>query len=227
MRFCICLVLAVHSLFLSMARGQPLATTVQLPTFQVFTVDTTVSVPDRGGMWLGGIGGQRSGRNQFFPSLVGSRPAIGVETGASRMHVTATIMDLPEIDSQVLAEARRRTQALNHAFDDAVQDRTQHAVSGAVHAEKPAITSVAEIRRSQLREQEQLQQQGEEYLQQALAAEQEGKPGAAKIYYQMAARRLSGELQQQALARLTALREPLAGRKADGKPMNRRVIGSP
>jgi hypothetical protein len=33
------------------------ATTVQLPTFSQFTVQTTVSVPDGGTMPLGGIGG--------------------------------------------------------------------------------------------------------------------------------------------------------------------------
>src|SRR5437899_3099805 len=39
---------------------QPGATTVQLPTFNLFTISTTVLVPDRGSMSLGGSGGSRS-----------------------------------------------------------------------------------------------------------------------------------------------------------------------
>ena len=31
------------------------ATTVQLPSFSIFSVNTTVSVPDSGGMYLGGV----------------------------------------------------------------------------------------------------------------------------------------------------------------------------
>ena len=47
------------------ALGQSLPASVQLPTLQVFSVDTTVSVPDRGGMWLGSIGRRSEGRNEF------------------------------------------------------------------------------------------------------------------------------------------------------------------
>ena len=41
----------------SSARAQA----VQLPTFRYFTVDTTVSVPDRGGAVLGGVSRASSG----------------------------------------------------------------------------------------------------------------------------------------------------------------------
>ena len=42
-------------------------------------------------------------------------------------------------------------------------------------------------------------------LERARAAEEDGKPGVAKIYYQMVARRGTGDLKQQALERLDAL----------------------
>ena len=42
-------------------------TTVQLPTFSFFTVQTTVSVPDSGGAFLGGIGrGADGGSSRGF-----------------------------------------------------------------------------------------------------------------------------------------------------------------
>jgi general secretion pathway protein D len=45
-------------------------TTVQLPTFQVITVSTTVSVPDGGTVLLGGIKRLREGRNEFGVPLL-------------------------------------------------------------------------------------------------------------------------------------------------------------
>lgn len=203
---------------LSVSHGQPLATTVQLPTLQVFTVDTTVSVPDRGRLMLGGISRQRSGRNQFWPPLVGSRPGIGVETGASRLHVAATIMDLSELDRQVLAAARQRPAPTDRSTGDAPPSRDLTRIARAISTDKVAAASVAEIRRAQVQEQDDSQRQGEAYLEQALSAEEGGKLGAAKVYYQMAARRLTGNLQQDALARLTALREQTLDNKAAKKP---------
>ena len=47
--------------------------------------------------------------------------------------------------------------------------------------------------------------EAESYFAQARQAETDGKPGVAKIYYQMAARRASGDFKQQIQARLDAL----------------------
>ena len=47
--------------------------------------------------------------------------------------------------------------------------------------------------------------EAESYFSQGRQAETDGKPGVAKIYYQMAARRASGDLKQQVQARLDAL----------------------
>ena len=55
-------------------------TTVQLPTFQVISVTTTVSVPDGGTVLLGGIKRLREGRNEFGVPLLEQgavrRPAV-------------------------------------------------------------------------------------------------------------------------------------------------------
>jgi len=68
-----------------------------------------------------------------------------------------------------------------------------------------AVPSVAEARR--LHEIEQHAQEGEALvlLERGQAAEEEGKPNVARIYYQMALKRATGEVRQQALAKLNGL----------------------
>jgi hypothetical protein len=75
---------------------------VQLPTYSTFSVNTTVVVPDRGGMWSGG-GGQSS-----FGGLRSAPPGQMLRTvrqGAARMGVTAWIHDRPALDRATLDRA--------------------------------------------------------------------------------------------------------------------------
>jgi len=76
-------------------------TQVQLPTFQVISVATTVSVPDGGTVLLGGIKRLREGRNEFGVPLLGKVPyidrlfrnvGIGRETDSLMMMVTPHII---------------------------------------------------------------------------------------------------------------------------------------
>lgn len=76
-------------------------TTVQLPTFQVISVSTTVSVPDGGTVLLGGIKRLREGRNEFGIPLLSKLPyidrlfrnvGIGRETDSLMMMVTPHII---------------------------------------------------------------------------------------------------------------------------------------
>src|SRR6476660_9985833 len=86
--------------------GQPqVPTTVQLPTFSVFTVQTTVSVPDSGGAYLGGIG--RGADSSVSRSPLRNR-ALGSSRVASGVSVSATIIDHEEIDRAILAAAAAR-----------------------------------------------------------------------------------------------------------------------
>jgi hypothetical protein len=86
-------------------------TTVQLPTFRFFTVQTTVSVPDRGSASLGGISRASSLSTwRGAPGLPASRGmAIGRDAGGVSVH--ATIIDHAAIDRAVLTEAARRRTA--------------------------------------------------------------------------------------------------------------------
>src|SRR5205085_7321625 len=88
----------------ALAQGPQVASTVQLPTFSSFNVTTTVSVPDRGGMYLGGVDrGVDSTVNRGIGPL--RNRGIGSSRTTSNVSVSATIIDNAELDRAVLAEA--------------------------------------------------------------------------------------------------------------------------
>lgn len=80
-------------------------TTVQLPSFAIFSVATTVSVPDGGTVLLGGIKRLSEGRNEFGVPLLSKIPYVnrlftntstGRETQSLMMMVTPRIIILEE-----------------------------------------------------------------------------------------------------------------------------------
>ena len=161
--------------------------TVQLPTFEYFGVSTTVVVPDRGSMYLGGVNRSSLGSSQFGPGL-GNR-AIGRASSAGGLSISATIIDHDEIDRALLAEAARRR---GDRFD----------IRGRPVAEAPRIDprvvgqrgALARDGRNPLapRRFRQLSgssstaeaQRAETYLQRGRRAEDGGQPHLAKVFYQ-------------------------------------------
>jgi hypothetical protein len=196
-------------LFASPAFGQA-PTTVQLPTFHFFTVQTSVSVPDSGGAYLGGLNRARDGRTSrgFGPF---SNRALASDRAASGMSVHATIHDMKAMDEAVLAEAAARRAGV--PVDPALGKA--RLITSSVGRREPALTastsspapieSVAAIRERQATAAQSLSSEAAQYLTQAPQAEADGKPGVAKIYYQMVVRRDNGQLKQLAAARLSAL----------------------
>ena len=96
--------------------SQVAAQTVQLPTFQRFRVNTTVSVPDGGSVSLGGVYRSRSGSATNSLPFFGGIPvanrlfqnrAIGRQDRFSRAYVSAKIIDLREMDEAVLRQAKK------------------------------------------------------------------------------------------------------------------------
>ena len=88
---------------------------VQLPTFRQFSVNTTVSVPDGGSAFLGGVTTARSGSTSNSVPLLGRIPvanrlfqnrAIGSDVTSSRAYVRAQVIDLLEMDAAILQQAR-------------------------------------------------------------------------------------------------------------------------
>lgn len=100
---------------------QPQApTTVQLPTFRSFTINTSVSVPDRGAAYLGGVsGGGDSSTSRGLGPLRSRATSSGRSTSSVSVH--ATIIDHAEIDRALLAEAaaKRRATAPDRATTEA------------------------------------------------------------------------------------------------------------
>lgn len=85
-----------------MAQNAP-ASAVQLPTFGYNTTTTTVSVPDRGGAYMGGIKRSSSGRTESgAPLLPFSNRSIGNQTSATSFSVHAYIHDFEAMDEAAL-----------------------------------------------------------------------------------------------------------------------------
>ncbi|MBW3598531.1 MAG: type II and III secretion system protein [Planctomycetes bacterium] len=185
------------------------AQAVQLPTFRVFGVRTTVSVPDRGSALLGGVSRASSGSVSRGVPIVGKAPglaplfggrAIGSTVGASNVGVTATIIDHRELDAAVLAEARRRRLAEGGAAANMTAGPRYNLVPGS-----PPAASVAEIRRQHAEEDEAARAEVLGLIENARQAESAGKLATAKIYYRMAARRADETLRRQIEAHLASL----------------------
>lgn len=218
---------ALLSLFLAAEISSAQApTTVQLPSYQVFSVNTTVSVPDGGGAYLGGI--NRAADSSVTRGLpLGSKiPGLGPLTtnrglsstrSASNMSVHATIIDHQELDAAVLAEAAARRGAPSAIERQALATRQKadfisrnlaRAEQPIAVETKPTPPSVEDIRRRNELAAANRDAEAETYFAKAQAAEAEQKPAVAKIYYQMVARRAAAPLKTQAEARLAALASP-------------------
>ncbi len=180
---------------------------VQLPTFQFFTVQTTVSVPDSGGAYLGGVGRSSThSRQRGLPllhrdPLFGGR-AIGRTSGASGISVHAQIYDMQAMDEALLRQA------------GGLRGNDRRIAASRVRQE-PA-KSVAQIRRDQKVRAETDGDEADRYLEHGRQALAEGKAGVARVNLQMALRRAQGERRNLVLSELAKLQSPTvaAGRRA-------------
>lgn len=163
--------------------------TVQLPTFHYFGVSTTVVVPDRGSIPLGGVTYGGSSRTRF--DRVGPNYGYGQFSETLVMSVGATIIDHNEMDRAVLAEAARKRGA---KFD--VLGRP---VDGVLDL-KPAVRPIPiEPPRDRVN--------GAVYLRRGRDAELKGQPELAKVFYQRAAKLGNAIEKRTAEDRLVALDE--------------------
>lgn len=203
----------------SSARAQA-PTTVQLPTFNFFTVNTTVSVPDRGGTYLGGLlrGSDSSTTRGLAPFPGLANRGIGSERSAAGMSVRAWIHDFRKMDEALLAEAAAKRGETDPAAlkGAALSDSLEAAPTG--NAADAPLLSVAEIRR-----QNELQDaaQREEAMAYFLKAEEyrtAGKLGLAKLNYQRAAARDAGKVKEAAMKRISQIESPpVEAKRQDGE----------
>ncbi len=108
-------------------------TTVQLPTFNFTTVNTTVTIPDGGSVTLGGIDRVAEGRTERGVPILGKIPflnrafknvGIGREVSSSRMRATAKILILDELEKDVMDQAAdsRAARGDRRTFEEMVRD---------------------------------------------------------------------------------------------------------
>jgi len=190
-------------------------TTVQLPSFSFFTVNTTVSVPDRGGAYLGGINRARDGSVARGIGPLQNK-AIGGDRLASGASVHATIIDHDEIDRALLAAAARRSGTAIDPADAKAAALSKHIGVGpapAIGAVSEAAGSVAAIKAQNAAAADERTSEAAQMFAKAQQAEADGKPASAKIFYQMVVRRDGGQLKQLAQARLAALSKPALAAK--------------
>ena len=178
--------------------------TVQLPTFSSFGVDTTVSVPDGGSTYLGGVDRASSGSNQFGVGPFGNR-SIGSQQSASGMRVSAYVHDFQAMDEYLLNQPTAFNRGLTQPQGQvarAIGQRVEDA--RAAPAGRPAL-DVASLRAQRLQEEQARSSESAGLLERGQAAESAGKVSVARLYYQMAYRKAQGDAKAQALARLEAL----------------------
>lgn len=186
--------------------------TVQLPSYSTYGVSTSVSVPDRGRAYLGGIGGARSGSTAFGPALGPGSRGYGRQTGAGNVDVRVTVHDFDAMDKQLLGQAPA-------AGNKAARRSFGSARAGLSSAAKAPRGSLAEARRQHAADVEAEQQKALSYVRQAKRAAARGKPKVAKVLLQMAERRASAELKAQIRQELAALKDSVAaGKLTFGKP---------
>ena len=192
--------------------------TVQLPTYRVFSVSTTVSVPDRGHALLGGVNRARTASSSRSLPLLGRLPGAGRAFGSRQQgsgisaggaRISATIIDLDQWDrairEQVVTSDERdqRTAQVEKAAEF-LSRHVARSSSGKGRLDKErAVRPVASL--EAIRRQNQLvrRQQQDEALrlyargQQALES---GRHGVAQIYLKMALRQADGDLRRRILS---------------------------
>ncbi|MEM8943727.1 MAG: hypothetical protein AAGD11_00980 [Planctomycetota bacterium] len=190
--------------------------TVQLPTFEQFGVSTTVVVPDRGTLSLGGVNSSGLGSRQFAPGVpgLGSR-AIGRASSSAGMSIRATIIDHDEIDRALLAEAARRRGDVVDIRGRAVADAPRLPLTTPTHrAAARARDGRNTLAPPRFRTHEESAVQAdagraELYWQRARRAEAEGQPQQARIFYRRVVKHGSPVRKRMAVAELERLARQL------------------
>lgn len=220
--FRISLTVALVALVATSAAAQ---NAVQLPTLSAFRTGTTVSVPDRGSVYTGGINRAADGRNEFGTPLLPLRNrAIGSERSASSVWTSVYIHDFEAMDEALLSQARGsayRAPTRRSAGPTSVVTGIPRLPGASQTARTtwqsrptpqpttgPASKSVAQLRAERAGEMQARTAEARRFYERGKTAEAKGKLNVAKIYYQQASRRAQGPLQQEILAQLRLVSAP-------------------
>jgi len=215
-------IVVLFALLVALFTGRTSAQVVQLPTFQFFGISTTVSVPDRGSISLGGdASSSMSGFDYGFPGLgqmpIAGRPfghrAIASHTQTSGISVSAYIHDFEAMDESLLREGRPLT-----SFESG------NVGNPKVHNSRPMVRdsagrmSVAELRRLQSTNRTQMAASARRDFDRARQLLAEGKTGVAKVYLQQAGKTTDPALRAEVTAILRGLSPSMALTQKDDLP---------
>jgi hypothetical protein len=164
--------------------------TVQQPVVGVTSVNTTVSVPDRGTMFLGGVSSAESGRTQYGPLRTG--PSTGLTRQSSSMSVSVYIHDLQAMDEAILNSAP--------SFQES-------------HRPVPGLSSRRSERGPMPEKEVSPVEKAIKFEQLARKADEAGKTGVAKLHWQMAAK-YGSKAADERLAELTKPSAPKSTKTA-------------
>lgn len=148
--------------------------TVQQPVVRSTNVGTSVSVPDRGSVLLGGVTSAEASRQSYGPLRTGT--SRGYSLSSSSVSASVRIIDLQAMDEAIL-----------NSVPDSPTARTYRSPRMEIHtptvpAEVASIDKAARFERM------------------AQQAEAEGRTGVAKLHWQMAARHGSTLAREKTLA---------------------------
>ena len=204
---------ALVSMVAAGARGQH-AAVVQLPTYSHFSTSTTVSVPDRGGAWLGGVGRAASGSQVLGgPRSPFSPQGSGGNRGAAGMGVAATVHDFEAMENQLFQQAASKSVPGPRA--NPWQGRLKKAAASSAGRPAPSIAAIQVMRAESLGS---ASRDAADWYDRGCRAEEAGNAGAAKVYFRMAARRAAGPARAAILAHLDRLGGTRADRGDQAKP---------
>ena len=195
---------------------------VQLPTFSFFSVSTTVSVPDSGAAYLGGVKRRSASRmSRGVPGLsslpyagrLSRNDGIGSSASSSGSYVTANVIDHGELDRMILEEAAASRAPAREmtpiekkaAFLSQHIGRRDHLVLAMSREAKPAAATHRAAPVDPAIARQQAATEVAAYLDRARRAEAAGNVGAARCSYRVVARRGGPAEKRIALARLAAL----------------------
>lgn len=162
---------------------------VQLPSYSTFGVNTSVSVPDRGSVSLGGIGRSSIGSTAFGPSAGLRNRGFGRNLSGSVTSVRATIHDFDALDRATLERATDPRMA-PRSLVAADQARRLTAARQSSAGQVPG--SVAEARRQRAAEEVAGETEVAQDLKHARDAAAAGKTRVAAMFYKAAARHATG-----------------------------------
>ena len=177
--------LIVLMLFTSVSFAQQ---AVQQPVVGVTSLNTTVVVPDRGTVYLGGVSSGQFGRNQYGPFRSGT--SSGYSLQSTSVSTSVYIHDLQAMDEAILQSVGRgRGNSTMSAA--AVPSHDQQVAAEPAPAEKMA-----------------------KFERLARKADQDGRAGLAKLHWQMAAKYGSKAAEK----RLAELASPVKTAKNEPPP---------